>query len=121
MLYLVKRYFWPAFPASISEEGKAALEADLKAERTWSSQPGEQNRQRVDVWTRHSDNQSRAENRKWFKEHGMKFVRRWSALSCIAWAGAWAASGSLWTEVPLTLTGVVAGAVAIFFQFQRRI
>lgn len=49
----------------------------------------------------------------------MKFVRRWTAVACVAGALAWVASGSPYFEIPFTLIGVVAVVFAIAFQYQR--
>ena len=118
---VIRDYFWPKLPKQISEESQAALKADLQNNGLWSAQLKGKHSVAVNVWTRHADNLSRAENREWFRAHGVKFVRRWAAVSCIAWAGAWLVSGTLLLEVPLALTGFVAGVLAVVFQYLRRI
>lgn len=118
---VIRDYFWPNPPRQISVESQAALKADLQEKGVWSAQLDDKHRSAVNVWTRHADKLARAENREWFREHGVKFVRRWAVVSCVAWAGAWVASGTLLLEVPLALAGFAAGALAIFFQYLRRI
>jgi hypothetical protein len=112
--------FWPQPPHDISNETKAAMDADLKAKRFMDAVPYDVNRQRVDVWIRHSDNQARKANREWLKSHAVKYARRWAVVSTIAWMGSWLCAGQLILEVPLTLLGVVAVVIAIGFLYASR-
>lgn len=118
---MIRAYFWPTPPRHVSTESQAAMDADIQAKGVWSAQLGDENRVAVNLWTRHSDNLARAENREWFRKHGLAFVRRWAVVSAIAWLGAWAASGTVLVEVPLVLLGFVAGVLAMFFQYLRRV
>lgn len=120
-MIVIRDYFWPKPPKQISAESQAAMQGDLRGKGVWSAELDDKHRRAVNVWTRHSDNLVRAENRQWLHKHGVKFVRRWATVSCIAWAGAWAASGTLWLEVPLVLIGFVAGVLAMLFQYLRYI
>jgi len=121
VLDLLKSYFWPNPPKRISAESETGFKADLLARELWSGELEDKQSSAIDVWTKHADNLARAENRAWFREHGMKFVRRWATMSFIAFGLAWLASGSVIFEVPFALTGLVAGGVTVFFQFLRRI
>lgn len=115
MLRALLDYFWPTLPKKISRESADALRADVKAAGVWGKPLGEANRDAVDVWTRHSDRQSRAENVEWLKPRASSFAVRWAVLSCALWAGAWVVSGRLMAEVPLTLAAFASSIVAIAF------
>jgi len=115
MFQIFRDYFWPSPPMSISEQSKAAMDADIRDKGMWDCTLSDAHRSKVGVWVRHSDNQARSANREWFKQHGGTFVRRWGALSLLAWAAGWSAIGNAWLEVLFTLVGFISGYGAIFW------
>ncbi|MGH8159273.1 MAG: hypothetical protein ACREPQ_14225 [Rhodanobacter sp.] len=116
----IRDYFWPNPPKRISAESQAAMKADSKDKGTWPIDLDDKHRQSVSVWTRQADNLARAENRKWLRTHGAKFVRRWVVVSGASWVSGWAVSGTA-LEVPLVLVGFAAGVLAVFFLYQRNL
>ena len=120
MFKVLRSYFWPNPPKKVSIVSQEAMKADLHAKGLWSACLEDNHRAAVEVWTRHADNLARSENRAWFRKYGVKFVRRWTAVACIAWALAWAASDSLRFEIPFSLLGAVAVVIAIAFQYLRK-
>lgn len=114
MLRTILDYFWPSPPRRVSRESDAALAADIKATGILGLNPlGDVNRNAVDVWIRHSDRQSRAENLEWLKGKAKVLALRWAVLSCALWAGAWTVSGRLIAQAPLALAAFTTGIVAI--------
>jgi hypothetical protein len=126
MFQSLKRFFWPSFPAQISEESADALRADLKAAGVWGQQVDQTNQNAVDVWVRHSDNMNRANNREWLRPQAKVFALHWGALSAVLWLSAWLASKAdvssfpTAVEVVLTLAAFATGLVAMVFLFTHR-
>jgi hypothetical protein len=126
MLQALKRFFWPALPAQISEASADSLRADLKAAGVWGQEVDQTNRNAVDVWVRHSDNMKRANNREWLRPQTKIFALRWGVLSAILGLSAWIASKAdassfpMAVEVVLTLAAFATGLVAMAFLFTHR-
>ncbi len=112
-------FLWPMPPATISDESKAAIAADLKASGNFGV-PGEANRMRVDVWTRHRDSLARAMNREYLRTRAKQFAARWACIGLGAWGLGMLSKGYLWIEAPMVLIGTAATFVAMAFWYAHR-
>jgi hypothetical protein len=112
-------YLWPMPPATISDESKAAFDADLKAKGSFGVLD-DSNRRRVHVRTRHRDNLARGENREYLCSSAQQFAARWACLDLGACGLAMLVQGYFWIEVPMTLIGAAAAFVAMAFWYAHR-
>lgn len=112
---LIRAYFVPRPPKSISDESKKAMKADIEDKGMWSGDLDDANRRKVDPWIRHGDIQSRAENRDWLEHHAKTFAIRWSVLSLMCWVFGFSISGMLVLEVPFVLCGYASSFIAMVF------